>query len=78
MKFIRTKAVALFLLFFSISPSFAKTEIHWWYGNSGFLGDVIIEIAKRFNESQDDIVVIPTGKGSYEDNLSATIAAYRA
>ena len=78
MKFIKTKAVALFLLFFSISPSFAKTEIHWWYGNSGFLGDVIIEIAKRFNESQDDIVVIPTGKGSYEDNLSATIAAYRA
>ena len=42
-----------------------------------FLGDVIIEIANRFNESQDEYMVIPTGKGSYEDNMAATIAAFR-
>ena len=42
------------------------------------LGDVIIEIANRFNASQDQYTVIPTGKGSYEDNMAATIAAFRA
>jgi sn-glycerol 3-phosphate transport system substrate-binding protein len=70
-------ATLIAILFFT-SPAFAKTEINWWYGNSGFLGDVIIEIANRFNASQDEYVVIPTGKGSYEDNMAATIAAFRA
>ena len=65
---------ALLLSFSFTSNSYSKTEIHWWYGNSGFLGDVIIEIANRFNDSQDDYMVIPTGKGSYEDNMAATIA----
>ena len=69
---------AVLLSFAFTSNSYSKTEIHWWYGNSGFLGDVIIEIANRFNDSQDEYMVIPTGKGSYEDNMAATIAAFRA
>ena len=75
------KIISIFAILFSFaftSNSYSKTEINWWYGNSGFLGDVIIEIANRFNASQDEYVVIPTGKGSYEDNLAATIAAFRA
>ena len=75
------KFISIFAILFSFaftSNSYSKTEINWWYGNSGFLGDVIIEIANRFNASQDEYVVIPTGKGSYEDNLAATIAAFRA
>ena len=43
------KLVSIFVLLVSFaftSNSYSKTEIHWWYGNSGFLGDVIIEIAK--------------------------------
>ena len=75
------KLISIFVLLVSFaftSNSYSKTEIHWWYGNSGFLGDVIIEIANRFNESQDEYMVIPTGKGSYEDNMAATIAAFRA
>ena len=41
------KIITILALLFSFSftsNSYAKTEIHWWYGNSGFLGDVIIEI----------------------------------
>ena len=75
------KIISIFAILFSFaftSNSYSKTEIHWWYGNSGFLGDVIIEIANRFNDSQDEYMVIPTGKGSYEDNMAATIAAFRA
>ena len=77
MKKIITILALLFSFSFS-STSYSKTEIHWWYGNSGFLGDVIIEIANRFNASQNEYTVIPTGKGSYEDNMAATIAAFRA
>ena len=50
------KLISIFVLLVSFaftSNSYSKTEIHWWYGNSGFLGDVIIEIANRFNESLD-------------------------
>jgi sn-glycerol 3-phosphate transport system substrate-binding protein len=77
MKKILSILTILFTFSFT-SHSYSKTEIHWWYGNSGFLGDVIIEIANRFNASQNDYTVIPTGKGSYEDNMAATIAAFRA
>ena len=35
--------LALLFTFSFSSTSYSKTEIHWWYGNSGFLGDVIIE-----------------------------------
>ena len=77
MKKILSILTILFTFSFT-SHSYSKTEIHWWYGNSGFLGDVIIEIANRFNASQDQYTVIPTGKGSYEDNMAATIAAFRA
>ena len=77
MKKILSVLTILFTFSFT-SHSYSKTEIHWWYGNSGFLGDVIIEIANRFNASQDQYTVIPTGKGSYEDNMAATIAAFRA
>ena len=48
---------AILLSFAFTSNSYSKTEIHWWYGNSGFLGDVIIEIANRFNDSQDEYMV---------------------
>ena len=72
MKKILSILTILFTFSFT-SNSYAKTEIHWWYGNSGFLGDVIIEIANRFNASQNDYTVIPTGKGSYEDNMAAKL-----
>ena len=39
------KILSIFTILFTFSftsHSYSKTEIHWWYGNSGFLGDVII------------------------------------
>ena len=56
MKKILSILTILFTFSFT-SHSYSKTEIHWWYGNSGFLGDVIIEIANRFNASQDQYTV---------------------
>jgi sn-glycerol 3-phosphate transport system substrate-binding protein len=39
------KLISIFVLLVSFaftSNSYSKNEIHWWYGNSVFLGDVII------------------------------------
>ncbi|WP_424928291.1 extracellular solute-binding protein [Amaricoccus tamworthensis] len=56
----------------------AQTEIHWWHAMSGHLGEVVEEIAARYNDSQDEYTLIPTYKGGYEDTMTAGIAAFRA
>ena len=64
--------------FFSL-PIIAKpVELHYWHGHTGKLEAIINEIADRWNASQDESMLIPTSKGSYEDILAAFIAAYRA
>lgn len=56
----------------------AQTEITWWHGMGGHLGDVVNEIATQFNASQSDYKITPVFKGSYEETLTAGIAAFRA
>ncbi len=56
----------------------AATEITWWHGMGGHLGDVVGQIATGFNESQDEYTITPVFKGSYEETLTAAIAAFRA
>ena len=56
----------------------AQTEITWWHAMGGQLGETVNEIATRFNESHDEYRITPVYKGSYEDTLTATIAAFRA
>jgi sn-glycerol 3-phosphate transport system substrate-binding protein len=56
----------------------APVEIQWWHAMSGPLGDRVNDIANKFNASQDKYKVIPTLKGTYYENLTQAIAAYRA
>lgn len=60
------------------TPAFAQTEITWWHGMGGQLGDVVNQIAADFNDSQEDYRIVPVFKGTYEETLTATIAAFRA
>lgn len=60
------------------NTAFAETEITWWHGMGGALGDTVNEIAKGFNESQDAYTITPAFKGTYEETLTAGIAAFRA
>ncbi|MBU2961392.1 extracellular solute-binding protein [Citreicella sp. C3M06] len=62
----------------SAQAAWAETDITWWHGMGGHLGEVVGEIAKGFNESQDDYTITPVFKGSYEETLTAAIAAFRA
>ena len=74
------KAFIAFVTFVFLSvPSFAAPiEIHYWHGHTGKLQDIINEIADRWNAKQDESVMIPTSKGTYEEIMAAFIAAYRA
>lgn len=56
----------------------AKTQIEFWHGMGGVLNDRVDELAKQFNEAQDQYTIVPVNKGSYEELINAMIAAYRA
>ena len=56
----------------------AQTEIQWWHSMGGALGEWVNDLAKDFNASQKDYKVVPTFKGSYDESMTAAIAAFRA
>lgn len=56
----------------------ANTEITWWHSMDGALGDWVNDLAKGFNDSQDEFTVKPVYKGEYDQSMTAGIAAYRA
>jgi sn-glycerol 3-phosphate transport system substrate-binding protein len=69
--------LATALLAFPLS-AWAKTDIIWWHAMTGFLGERVNDITKKFNASQNEFEVKAMHKGSYPETLTAGIAAYRA
>ena len=59
-------------------PAHAQTEIQWWHSMGGALGEWVNDMAKEFNASQKDYRIVPTFKGSYDESMTAAIAAFRA
>lgn len=74
----KSAVLAALALGLSTTTAFAQTEINWWHGMGGHLGDVVNQIATDFNASQDEYAITPVFKGSYEETLTAAIAAFRA
>jgi sn-glycerol 3-phosphate transport system substrate-binding protein len=56
----------------------AQTEVQWWHSMGGALGEWVNDLAKDFNNSQKDYKLVPTFKGSYDESMTAAIAAFRA
>ena len=56
----------------------AQTEVQWWHSMGGALGEWVNDLAKDFNNSQKDYKIVPTFKGSYDESMTAAIAAFRA
>ncbi len=75
---IRKISLAGFALAFSATSSFAATDISWWHGMAGRNGEVINEVATRFNAAQSDCTITPVSKGTYEEALASGIAAFRS
>ena len=60
------------------APAHAQTEIQWWHSMSAALGDWVNDLAKQYNESQSTYKIVPTYKGSYDESMTAGIAAFRS
>ena len=45
---------------------------------TGAIGEWVNDLAKQFNASQKDYKIVPTYKGSYDESMTAAIAAFRA
>jgi ABC-type glycerol-3-phosphate transport system substrate-binding protein len=60
------------------APAQAQTEIQWWHSMGGALGEWVNDLAKDFNASQSEYKIVPTFKGSYDESMTAAIAAFRA
>lgn len=60
------------------SAAAAQTEIQFWHAMGGTLGEKVEQIASDFNASQSAYQVVPAYKGTYTENMTAAIAAFRA
>lgn len=56
----------------------AATEIQWWHSMTAVNNEWVNDLAKQFNESQSEYKVTPTFKGTYDESMTAAIAAFRS
>ncbi|MBD3786949.1 MAG: extracellular solute-binding protein [Sphingomonadales bacterium] len=75
---IKSTTFAALALSVSGLPALAQTDITWWHGMGGRNGEVINEIAQKFNEAQSACHLTPVSKGTYEEALASGIAAFRS
>lgn len=77
MRFTQLAAAATVAVMAAV-PAHAQTEIQWWHAMSGPLGEWVNDLAKQYNESQKEYKIVPTFKGTYDESMTAAIAAYRS
>jgi sn-glycerol 3-phosphate transport system substrate-binding protein len=75
----KSLALAAFSLAVAFSaPARAQVEIQWWHAMGGALGEWVNDLAKDFNASQKEYKIVPTFKGTYDESMTAAIAAFRS
>jgi sn-glycerol 3-phosphate transport system substrate-binding protein len=73
------RSLAAVLLASSVAiPAHAQTEITWWHSMGGALGEWVNDVAKEFNDKQKTYKVNPVFKGTYDESMTAAVAAFRA
>jgi sn-glycerol 3-phosphate transport system substrate-binding protein len=78
MKQIRLVAAVAAVLSLSSVPALAQTEVQWWHSMTAVNGEWVNDLAKDFNASQKEYKIIPTYKGTYDESMTAAVAAFRA
>ena len=74
----RNLALAASLALGAAAPALAVTEIQWWHSMTAVNNEWVNDLAKQFNASQSEFKVVPTFKGSYDESMTAAIAAFRS
>jgi sn-glycerol 3-phosphate transport system substrate-binding protein len=73
------RSALVLLLALVVGSAFAqKTQVEFWHGFAGALGETLERYVDDFNQSQPDYQVNAAFKGSYPDTMVAAIAAYRS
>ena len=62
----------------SATAAQAQTEIQWWHSMTAVNGEVVNDLAKNFNATQNKYKIVPIFKGSYDESFTAAVAAFRA
>jgi sn-glycerol 3-phosphate transport system substrate-binding protein len=75
---LKTLALTMALATTFATAAQAQTEIQWWHSMTAVNGEWVNDLAKQFNESQKDYKIVPTYKGTYDESMTASIAAFRA
>ena len=78
MTFVRRSVALAALTCASILSAHAQTEIQWWHSMTAVNGEWVNDLAKEFNASQKDYKITPTYKGTYDESMTAAVAAFRA
>jgi sn-glycerol 3-phosphate transport system substrate-binding protein len=72
------RAAALTALTAAGAAAQAQTEILWWHSMTAVNNEWVNSLAKQFNDSQKTYKITPIYKGSYDESMTAAIAAFRA
>ena len=78
MTFNTPRALTLASLLAAVVGAQAQTEIQWWHSMTAVNGEWVADLAKEFNAGQKDYRIVPTYKGTYDESMTAAIAAFRA
>ena len=69
---------SLALTFACLGSARAQTDIQWWHSMVAVNGEWVNDLARDFNASQKEYRIVPTFKGSYDESMTAAIAAFRS
>jgi sn-glycerol 3-phosphate transport system substrate-binding protein len=72
------KLISLALASATCLAAHAQTEVQWWHSMTAVNGEWVNDLAKDFNAKQKDYKIVPTFKGSYDESMTAAVAAFRA
>ena len=61
-----------------VQPAQAQTEIQWWHSMTAVNNEWVNDLAKDFNAKQSAVKIVPTYKGTYDESMTAAVAAFRA
>ncbi len=59
-------------------PAAAQIEIQFWHSMTAVNNEWVNDLAKDFNASQKDYKIVPSFKGSYDESMTAAVAAFRS
>jgi sn-glycerol 3-phosphate transport system substrate-binding protein len=71
------KSLVVAAAFAAASPAYAQVDVQFWHSMPGALGEWVNGLAKDFNDSQKNYRIVPTFKGTYDESMTAAIAAFR-